>query len=146
MALLDGVDHYWPEQRKLIAKKHVPMNEFSVQANEEGQPHFPPTLVVESLAQTCGIMMNMEALIRSGGDVWRFSDSEYRISLPEVELSVLAESQIKHHGYARPGDTIKLSAEVSLQRKEMHYFKVSANIADTEISSGSIMLSYPTYM
>lgn len=146
MALLDGIDTYWPEKRELIAQKHVPMNEFTVRGYLPGGTIFPPTLVVECLAQTCGIMMNMEGLVRSGGDVWKFADAGYRETLPEVELSVLAESQIKHHEYALCGDTIKLHASVSIQRKEMHYFKVSAVVNDKEISTGSIMLSYPTYM
>lgn len=146
MALLDGIGEYWPEQRRLWAQKHVPMNEFTVQGFLPQYPCFPPTLVIEALAQTCGIMMNMEAITRTGADVFRFSDPEYRSTLPEVELSVLAESNIKHHSYAFPGETIKLNASVSLQRKEFHYFKVSAEVPGREISSGSIMLSYPTYM
>ena len=146
MALLDGIGAYWPERRKILAQKHVPMNEFAVQGYLPHKPCFPPTLLVECLAQTCGIMMNMEALVREGGDAWRFDDPEYRQTLPEVELSVLAESDVKHHSYAVPGDTIKLNAKVSIQRKEFHYFAVSAEVNDQEIAAGTILLSYPTYM
>lgn len=146
MALLDGIGGYWPEERRIWAQKHIPMNEFSIQGFLPENPCFPPTLVVEALAQTCGIMMNMEGLVRAGGDVWRFPDATYRETLPAVELSVLAESAVKHHSYALPGETLKLNATVSLQRKEMHYFKVAAEVEGREIASGSILLSYPTYM
>ena len=146
MALLDGIGEYWPDERKLWAQKHVPQSEYAVQGYLPSAPVFPPTLVVESLAQTCGIMMNMEALVRAGGDVWQFANPDYRETLPEVELSVLAESDVKHNSYAVAGDTIKLNAKVSMQRKEFHFFKVSAEVRDQEISSGTILLSYPTYM
>jgi 3-hydroxymyristoyl/3-hydroxydecanoyl-(acyl carrier protein) dehydratase len=146
MALLDGIESYWPHQRRLIAKKHVPMNEFSVQGYLPGSSWFPPTLLTEALAQACGIIMNMEALVRSGGDVWRFDDPAYRATLTEVPLSVLAESHIKHQRCAISGETIRLHTSVSMQRKEFHYFKVSATVGDDELAAGNILLSYPTYM
>ena len=90
--------------------------------------------------------MNMEGLVREGADVKRLVDAAYRKTLPAVELSVLAESDVTQHSHAFPGDTLRLNATVSLQRKEFHYFKVSAGVEDREIASGTILLSYPTYM
>lgn len=145
MALLDRIDHYEPSKRQIVAIKRVPMNEFSMQ-NLGGWLYFPPTLLVECLAQTCGIMMNMEGLERLGVDLQRLPDRAYRSTIPDVPLSVLAESHVKHESYAVPGDSISLQCKVTLQRGEFRYFEVKASVGDRQLSKGTILLSYPPYM
>ena len=146
MALLDRIDEYNPEARTIVAAKQVPMNEFSIQSFGLNRIYFPPTLLIECLAQTCGIMMNMEGLQRLGVVLRNLPDARYRKTIPEVPLSVLAESHIKHESYAQPGDTIYLHSKVAMQRAEFRYFQVSARTTERELAKGTILLSYPSYM
>lgn len=146
MALLDRIHAYVPEQRTIIGIKRVPMNEFSIQSFGVHGLYFPPSLLIECLAQTCGIMMNMEGLERLGVVLRQLPDVTYRATIPEVPLSVLAESHIKHESYARPGESIFLHSKVAMQRAEFRYFQVLARTQDRELAKGTILLSYPSYM
>ncbi len=146
MALLDRIDEYHPESRTIVAVKQVPMNEFSIQSLGTDFIYFPPTLLTECLAQTSGIMMNMEGLQRLGVELRSLPDPAYRQTIPEVPLSVLAESHIKHESLAQPGDSIYLHSKVAMQRAEFRYFQVSARTTDRVLAKGTILLSYPSYM
>lgn len=146
MALIDGVKEYYPQQRKITAYKRVPMNEFAMQGYFPAYPMFPGTFVVEALAQTSGLMMNVERLEKEGVIVEKLEERDYLASLPEIPLSVLAESHIRQLGIATPGETIYLQATVAMQRAEFRYFKVEARTDDKVVASGTILLSYPTYM
>lgn len=146
MALLDSVEQYQPHVRRIRACKLVSSTEFALQGYLPRLPMFPPTLIVEALAQTCGIMMNMEKMQVEGIDLFRLQDRDYLLALPEVPLSVLAESHVRQHSIVEPGQTIRLDAHVALQRGEFRYFKVAASVDSRAIASGTILLSYPTYM
>ena len=147
MAMIDGVSWYRPAQRHLKAFKRVATNEFSVRGYCPRQPMFPPTLVIECLAQACGIMMNMERMCEeSKVDPIRLDDPGYRLTLPPIPLSVLADSTIKQHARVYPGDTIDLDVRIVMQRHEFRYFKVSASVDDLQVADGTILLSYPTYL
>ena len=146
MALLDRIQAYHPVERTIVAVKRIPMNEFSMQGQTSGRPHFPPTLLTECLAQASGIMMNMEGLQKLGVDLRRLPDRTYRTTIPDVPLSVLAESHLKHEFYAEPGETIYLQSRVAMQRGEFRYFHVRARTESRELADGTILLSYPTYM
>ncbi len=146
MALIDGVKDYQPEARSLLAFKRVPMNEFAMQGYYPNKPMFPPSLVIEALAQASGLMMNVERLAKEGVEVERLEDRSYLATLPEIPLSVLAESHIRHRTLALPGETIYLEAKVAMQRAEFRFFKVEARTEDRVLSTGTILLSYPTYM
>ncbi len=102
MALIDGVKEYYPQARKIIAYKRIPMNEFAMQGYFPNFPMFPGALVIEALAQTSGLMMNVERLEKEGVVVDRLEDREYLASLPEIPLSVLAESHIRQVTVATP--------------------------------------------
>lgn len=146
MALVDGVKEYYPQARKIIAYKRVPMNEFAMQGYFPNFPMFPGALVIEALAQTSGLMMNVERLEKEGVIVEKLEDRQYLTSLPEIPLSVLAESHIRQHTIATPGETIFLQATVAMQRAEFRYFKVEARTETNVVATGTILLSYPTYM
>lgn len=146
MALLDRIHDYHPESRTIVALKHVPMNEFSIQNFGPDRNYFPPTLLTECLAQTCGIMMNMEGLQKLGVELRNLPDPSYRQTIPDVPLSVLAESHIKHESFAQPGDSVYLHSKVAMQRAEFRYFHVSARTSERELAKGTILLSYPSYM
>lgn len=146
MALIDGVKCYEAGKRHIVAFKRVALNEFSVRGFFPDHPMFPPTLVIEALAQACGLMMNMERLETEGVVLERLEDRAYLATLPKIPLSVLAESHIRQRSVAQPGDTIDLQATVAMQRAEFRYFKVEARTERATLATGNILLSYPTYM
>ena len=146
MALIDGVTEYEPNERKLRAFKRVPTSEFSTRGYFPRKPMFPPTMIVEALAQASGLMMNIEKLVELHSiDVMRLDQPEYLAQLPEIPLSVLAESDVKQHMQVFPGDTLRLDTKIALQRKEFRYFKISAQVGETVVATGSLLLSYPAY-
>lgn len=146
MALIDGVTEYEPSERKLTAFKRVPTSEFSSRGYYPRKPMFPPSMVIEALAQASGLMMNVEKLVELHSiDPMQLDQPEYLAQLPEIPLSVLAESDIKQHTQVYPGDTIHLDTRIALQRKEFRYFKVAARVGETVVASGSLLLSYPAY-
>jgi 3-hydroxyacyl-[acyl-carrier-protein] dehydratase len=147
MALLDGVKWYRPQSRHLLGYKRIATSEFACRGYFPRQPMFPPTLVIEVLAQTCGIMMNMERLRdQSGVDLLRLEDPSYITNLPPIPLSVLADSTIKQHTQVFPGDTLELEVKLTIQRQEFRYFNVSARTDGNLVANGSILLSYPNYL
>ncbi|MCC6509580.1 MAG: hypothetical protein IT423_10760 [Pirellulaceae bacterium] len=146
MALIDGVKEYHPQDRMIMAYKRVPMNEFAMQGYLPIMPMFPGALVIEALAQASGLMMNIERLVKEGVVAERLEEPHYLTTLPEIPLSVLAESHIRQKSIATPGDTIYLEAKVAMQRAEFRYFKVTARTELTLVADGTILLSYPTYM
>ncbi|HBE69792.1 MAG TPA: hypothetical protein DDW52_16730 [Planctomycetaceae bacterium] len=147
MAFIDSVPMYCPESRQLTAIKRIATSEFSVRGHFPRKPMFPPTFVIEALAQACGIMMNMERMRdQSQVELLRLEDPEYLSRIPPIPLSVLAESNVKQRSIALPGDTLTLEAEITLQRQEFRYFKVAAMVGARQIADGTILLSYPDYM
>jgi 3-hydroxyacyl-[acyl-carrier-protein] dehydratase len=147
MAMIDGVSWYAPAERHLRAYKRVATSEFAVRGHFPRMPMFPPTLVIEALAQASGIMMNMERMRdHSGVELLRLDEPDYLARLPPIPLSVLAESNIKHHSCVLPGDTLELEAKIAAQRQEFRYFKVVARVAERLVAEGTILLSFPSYM
>ncbi len=147
MALLDGVHWYRPNSRHILGFKRVATNEFTARGYFPQQPMFPPTMVIEVLAQTCGIVMNMERLRdQDGVDLLRLEEPDYISKLPPIPLSVLADSNIKQLTQVFPGDTLDLEAKITIQRHEFRYFQVQASVAGTPVAKGTILLSYPNYL
>ena len=147
MALIDGVETYSPAARHLIAFKRIATNEFAVRGHFPRMPMFPPALVIEVLAQACGLMMNVERLVETHSiDPLRLDDPAYLQQLPEIPLSVLAESHIKQYAQALPGDTLIADCKLVLSRQDFRYFKVTARVDDVVIADGNILLSYPNYL
>ncbi len=146
MALIDGVKEYYPQQRKIIAYKRVPMNEFAMQGYFPACPMFPGTLVIEALAQTSGLMMNVERLEKEGVIV----EKTGRTRLPGIVTgnTVKRVSRKPHPPdyCGNSGETIFLQATVAMQRAEFRYFKVEARTESNVVATGTILLSYPTYM
>lgn len=147
MAMLDGVAQYTPDERHLLGFKRIATNEFTVRGYCPRQPMFPPTLIIETLAQACGIVMNMERLRDlQGVDLLRLEEPEYIEQLPPIPLSVLADSSIKQHAQVFPGDTLQLETKITIQRQDFRYFTAIARVNDTVVADGTILLSYPNYL
>jgi 3-hydroxyacyl-[acyl-carrier-protein] dehydratase len=142
MALLDRVESYDYADRRVVAVKAIAQSEPVLRGHFPGHPVFPGTLVIEALAQTSGILMNIEHHLHRGV---RLDDSD-DAAIPPPPLSVLAESKIVQRGLAYPGDIIRLEARVVLQRKEFYNFRTQAMCRGEVIAEGTINLAFPAYM
>lgn len=143
MQLLDRVASYSPEERGMVGLKSVGQGEPFAYAYLPAAPVFPPVLVVEALAQTCGFLMNLEFLVRHGVELARLRRAA--IPLPAIPHSVLADSKVRHRSLASPGETLRLDARIVLQREQVYLFQVRAAVAEREVASGEITLAYPEY-
>jgi 3-hydroxyacyl-[acyl-carrier-protein] dehydratase len=143
MLLLDRVTSYAPTERSVIGVKTISQGDPLAQAYLPGRAVFPPVLVVEALAQTCGFMMNLEYLARCGFDLSRLELA--RDGDLHVPHSVLADSKVRHRSLAASGEEVKLTARILLQRREMYLFRVQAMVAGREVAGGDITLAYPTF-
>jgi 3-hydroxyacyl-[acyl-carrier-protein] dehydratase len=146
MALLDRVESYAVRDRKLVGIKDVAQNEPACEGHFPDEPIFPATLIIEALAQACGIIMNLEYLVEKNFRLDRVHDLAYLATIPPPPLTVLAESKIRQHRRVYPGDRIKLESHLAIRRQEMCYFKVRAVVNDTMVAEGEIMLAAPAYV
>jgi len=146
MALLDRVESYSFHERKIVAIKAVGQTEPVFEGHFPDEPLFPGPLIIEALAQACGIMMNIEySLENKLLRLDRLSDPEHIAASPPPPHTVLAESKIRLRRWVRPGDVIRLEAHMALRRKEICYFKVRAAVDSAEVAVGEIILAVPGY-
>lgn len=143
MALLDRVESYDDDERRITGIKVLGQDEPTLAGYLPGRRVFPGTLIIEVLAQTCGLLMNVEYHVRRGG---RIDHPDDIAALPLPPLSVLAESKVTQRGIAQAGDEIRLDCRVVLQRQDLYSFKVRASCRGAAIAEGTILLAYPAYM
>ncbi len=79
--------------RRAVAVKAVTMAEEHLHDHVPGYPVHPPTLMIEGMAQTAGVLV---------GDAFDF---EEKVILAKVTRATF-------HGHVRPGDRIRFEAEV----------------------------------
>jgi 3-hydroxyacyl-[acyl-carrier-protein] dehydratase len=143
MALLDRVESYDRDERRITGIKLLGQNEPTLAGYLPDHRVFPGTLIIEVLAQTCGLLMNVEHHLHRGA---RLDHPDDIATLPPPPLSVLAGSKVAQRGLARAGDEIRLDCRVSLQRRELYSFEVRASCHGSAIAEGTILLAYPAYM
>lgn len=79
--------------RRAVARKNISMSEEQIDEYSPALPAHPPSLIVEGLAQTAGLLV---------GETSGFKD---RVILAKVSKAVF-------HRVARPGDSLTFTAEV----------------------------------
>src|SRR4051812_42501230 len=89
MALLDRVESYSSQQRMLVGVKEVAQNEPVFEGHFPDDPVFPGPLIIEALAQGCGVMMNIEYMMGNGVRLDRLADRDFLASVPPLPLTVL---------------------------------------------------------
>ena len=146
MLLLDSILSYEPHKRQAIGLKYVGQNDPLLQGYHPTKPRFPPPLVVEALAQTCGFIMNMEYLFQHHKVTPKLAMSpDFLRSVPPPPMTVLADSRIRYLGEVYPGTVIQLHVHLALQRGGVQYYQVCATVAEREVIVGEIILAYPPY-
>lgn len=146
MALLDRIEAYWPEEHRVLALKHVSLNDPLIQGHFKEQPVFPPALIIEALAQASGLDMHMEhACQRHGLRPEQFMEPHTLPAHLEMPMSVLAESKLRLHRLVFPGSTIQLEAQRILRREQVCFFRVRASVGGEEVAHGELFLAHPPY-
>ena len=123
LLLVDEVEAYCPQERRLVALKHVSQNEPFLQGHFPEYPIFPGALTVEALLQACTMLMHLDARFEEGtseGDITEFLRS-FR-----PPYSVLMESRVKHMAPCYPGNQIKLDVQLTGVSGGISTFKVRA--------------------
>ena len=146
MALLDCVEQCCLPERWLRGYKNIARNEPVLTGHFPDDPVFPPSLIVEALAQAAGCLMNLAFLFDRGVPIERLTEAAYVCTIEPPPLSVLAESRIRQTGLARPGDRLFLNARVTLQRGDISAFAVEAETERRKVAHGELILAYPPYV
>lgn len=99
------------------------------QGHFPGSPIMPGVLVIEALAQTCGLLIGLRV------------KADKQEGQPRY---VLARSEIKFVESAYPGESLLLSARLTKKFGALFRFDVEASVEDRTIASGSLSLARKT--
>lgn len=144
MLMVDYVSHCHADLDGLTAMKVLSSAEPMVQEQPNGSDLFPPPMVIEALAQSCGFLMNLRWLEANGVDIKKFSDGDNdQFEQSQIPHTVLAESRAKHLRLARPGDLLRFESKILLQRKNMIQYRAIAknNRNDEVFTELTVLLS-----
>jgi 3-hydroxymyristoyl/3-hydroxydecanoyl-(acyl carrier protein) dehydratase len=146
MLLVDGVRSLSYMSREIESYKLVGQNDPGLEGQDKLNARLPPTLLIEALAQTCGFLMNvLHFCFVNDIPPAEITDARHaQRPLKAPSLSVLCDSRFKHMRSAVAGELVVLTARVLTIRNDLWYFQTSAHAGD-ELSSGEIMLAYPSY-
>jgi len=108
---------------------------------------FPPTLTVEALAQSCGLLMNLRWLLAQGVDVAAFAaGSDAALGAISIPHSVLAETRMRQIRLVQAGDSLHMNVRITLQRGSMLRFSAQASCAAGICTELDVLLAFPDYM
>lgn len=94
-----------------------------------GNPIMPGVLVSEALAQTCGLLLGL---------AW---ERDARSFDPKKHNLFLANVNMKFFTPARPGDTLRLVANLKKIYGNLFHFQVVANVANAPVAKGTLTLA-----
>lgn len=142
MMLLDRVLQYDPATPELVGMKCIGMNDPLLDGHFPDRPVFPGALLTEALAQTCGALMNLHYLRRNDTDIEALIAPTPIEEAPELPMTVLVDSKIKHNEVGLPGDRVFMKVTQAFSHGDVRTFQVRASSDDLELASGTIMLAY----
>lgn len=132
LLLVDKVEAYYPEERRLVALKNVSQNDPFLQGHFPQFPIFPGVLIVEALLQASTILMHLDARFAEGMPE---DDIAQLLRSFKPPPSVLAESRVKHMAPSYPGDQLRLEAQLTRTSGGIATFKVRALAGSGEVAS-----------
>lgn len=124
--LVDRIVEY-KKGESLTAIKNVTINEPFFQGHFPHNPVMPGVLVIEALAQTCGILAfkSMGLSPEEGGTIYLVGVDKARFRHP-----------------VGPGDQLTLNATVARQMKGIWKFNTTAYVGEQVCASAEIMSTY----
>lgn len=148
MLLVDYVQNCTPKLTSLSAVKLLSASEPMLLINSDGNAYFPPTLMIEALAQSSGFLMNLRWLQDDGVDIAHFAaGGNDQVANRHIPHSVLAESRTHQCKLAQPGDCLRFDVSINLQRGQMIQFtSVAVNDhTDATFMELEVFLAFPEY-
>jgi 3-hydroxyacyl-[acyl-carrier-protein] dehydratase len=143
MQHVDAVEACRVMEGSIVARRAVGAQEAVVQGYRKGRDVFPPVLVIEALAQTSGLLMSMDYVMRERHlPPEQLLSPEALAAQAEAPQGVLAETRIHQHGFAHAGDVIRLESRLRMRRLPMYLFQVRATAGERLLAEGEILLSF----
>lgn len=134
--LLDRVESYRPDKRKLTGCKCLGQNEPLMQGHFPGYPIFPGVLLIECLAQASSYLMNLDELVQAREITTHAIDT----LVSTKPRNLLVESRIKHMSPVFPGDRIILESEIIGREGNRCSFRVRALVDGVEVTKGQLTM------
>ncbi|GDX78503.1 3-hydroxyacyl-[acyl-carrier-protein] dehydratase FabZ [Deltaproteobacteria bacterium] len=119
--MIDRVLELTPGQR-VVALKNVTINEPHFTGHFPGQPVMPGVLVVEAIAQACGVMA-MSA----------------HPSFKERPLFLLGLDGIRFRQPIRPGDQLRITVVKASERRGIWFFEADVTVDGKTVVEGKVM-------
>lgn len=124
---VDGVKDY-VEGKSIVGIKTFSENEFFFKGHFPGNPIVPGVILMESLAQTGGILVNMS----------------FKKELEEKGFTnafLMGLDGCKFRKIVTPGDQVELHIELEKRRSRILYFNGKVLIGETKVAEGNISAS-----
>ena len=119
--MIDRVVELTPGER-VVAIKNVTINEPHFTGHFPGQPVMPGVLVVEAIAQACGVMA-----------------MSYRPEFRERPLFLLGLDKIRFRAPIRPGDQLRIEVTKSSEKRGIWFFDADVRVDGKTVVEGQVM-------
>lgn len=119
--MIDRVVELVPGQR-VVAVKNVSINEPQFQGHFPGQPVMPGVLMVEAIAQACGIMA------MSANPTFR-----------ERPLYLLGLDKVRFRSPVRPGDQVRIEVVKTNEKRGIWFFEATLTVEGKAVVEGEVM-------
>lgn len=138
MALIDRVTEVEPGRRAL-GQRLIARNDPALEGHFPGRPIVPGVLVIESLAQLCGVVLwSAEAPAPAGVAAEPTEEDP-----GSAGLGVLAGvKRFRFHRLVVPGDVVSLEARLTVQVGGLSDFNVHARVEREAVAQGSIQIGF----
>lgn len=143
-ALLDRIRACDIDAGVSLSLKSITLSDPVLNGHFRDYPIYPGVLIIEALAQNCGVLLTLRKLCRELGSceaVLAFVERSERVHFNQSEQIVLADSRIKHIQAVYPADTLMLEARFSLEREGLYVFRVAARVDDQLVAQGQITMA-----
>lgn len=120
--LVDKVESIDFKENKIIGRKCVSMNEGFFQGHFPSNPIMPGVLILESMAQTAGILLQLTTDPSKTGYLLNVTDAKFRHPV-------------------RPGDVLNLFADAQRMSSRAGKFNCKAKVGDAVVAEAVISLA-----
>jgi 3-hydroxyacyl-[acyl-carrier-protein] dehydratase len=123
LLLVDRVESY-VDYENIVAYKNVTINEEFFQGHFPKHPVMPGVLIVEAMAQACGILA---------------FKSQRREELIDQIVLLVGIDNVRFKRQVIPGDQLKLIGNVEKIRRGIWFFKVEATVDGVKAAEATIL-------
>ena len=117
-----------PEE--IVAEKDLSPDDHFFAGHFPGKPIMPGVLVSEALAQTSGLLLGL---------TWKEEGQFGNQKGPGFFL--LASLNMKFSTPAKPGETLRLEANLKKRYGKLYLFEVAAYVANSQVAKGTLSLA-----